>query len=76
MKQEWKCTYAGCGAVLEVDLEARPLAYNVRYPQGQGPYSERYRQHDCPIARGLLPPHLEKHPHARPVLSKAEGRVK
>jgi hypothetical protein len=67
MKQVWKCTFAGCGAVLEVDPDSRPPVYNVRYPQGQGPYSERYQRHDCPIARGLLPPGLERHSHARRV---------
>ena len=73
MIRKYVCTGPGCGA--EVTLDDRRKTQQVAYPRGKGPMSEGYRPHDCPVARGLWPSEIDKHPLSRTVLSGAEGKV-
>jgi hypothetical protein len=61
----YRCTAGGCGGRLTLDSERR--TQQASYPRDQGPLSDQYRPHDCPVARGLWPPEIDRHPNARKV---------
>ena len=65
MIRKYVCTEPSCGA--QVTLDDRKKTQRVAYPRDRGPLSEHYRPHDCPVARGLWPPEIDKHPLARKV---------
>lgn len=48
-------------------MDDKANAYHAVYPKDKGPLSEKFQAHDCPVARGLWPPAIDKHPLARKV---------
>ena len=65
MIRKYACAEPSCGA--QVTLDDRKKTQQVAYPRGKGPASEKYQPHDCPVAMGLWPPEIDKHPLARKV---------
>ena len=64
---KYVCTEASCRCEATFDEEARPRRVDYFYPRDRGPLSENYRQHDCPMLKGLWPPAIDHHPLARKV---------
>ncbi len=65
MIHEYLCAHSSCGAKVTLDDEKK--TQQVVYPKGKGPMSGKLQRHDCPVARGLWPPEIDKHPLARKV---------
>lgn len=63
----YECTAGFCGGrITWSDVNGRPHQRTV-YPRDKGPLSPAYQVHDCPVARGLRPPEIDRHPNARRV---------
>ena len=60
---KYECLNEQCGAQLTWDDAKR--TQDVVYPQGKGPMERSFRQHDCPVAKGLVPPEIDRHPGAK-----------